>query len=86
MLFGFKTAAGASIYLSFFTMSVNTERIERYKASLFEHLHGALERSIYELYTLCEYDSNLGETSAAATLLHTAFQDFSEVGFPSTAF
>ena len=60
-------------------MATNSTRIERHKQQLFEHLQKTLEQSVYELYTLCEYDGNAVETSQAVYLLHAAFQDFSEV-------
>ncbi len=60
-------------------MATNSTRIERHKQQLFEHLQKTLEQSVYELYTLCEYDGNAVETSQGLHLLHAAFQDFSEV-------
>ena len=49
------------------------------KSELFEHLQGAVERAVWELYTLCEYDANPQRTQKAAELLSLASADFSKV-------
>ena len=62
------------------------QRIERYKLELFEHLKHVAERSIWELYTLCEYDSNPQQTIEASTLLQAASEDFAQArGQPARA-
>lgn len=63
-------------------MAATNTKIERHKQQLFDHLQKTLEQSVYELYTLCEYDGNSAETSQAVMVLHAAFQDFSEVRQP----
>ena len=49
------------------------------KAELFEHLQAAVERSIWELYTLCEYDANPHRTLKASEQLTLAADDFAKV-------
>ena len=49
------------------------------KSELFEHLQGAVERAVWELYTLCEYDANPQQTQQASEMLFQASGDFSKV-------
>jgi hypothetical protein len=59
--------------------AAKTERIERYKLELFEHLRRSMERAIWEFYTLCEYDSNVAQTDEGSALLQSANEDFVHV-------
>ncbi len=55
------------------------DRTERAKAQLFEFLKLEVERSIWELYTLCEYDANAARTAQTSDLLRAGAEDFAKV-------
>lgn len=49
------------------------------KKELYDYLLSSLERAAYELYTLCEYDSNDVRSAEASDFLSAAARDFADV-------